>query len=107
MLKNKGFIFTNKAHSQKGIMSAVLGMISLFSVFLTIYYTAKAGGRAPLKYGFSVLLAMLYAIAGLVLGIRGRMEKDKFYLFAYMGIVLNGLMVVGIVLLLFVGVYGI
>lgn len=106
-LHRRGFIFTNKAHSHKGIMSAILSMISLCSVFLTIYYTYKAGGKAPLKYGFSVLLSLIYTVAGLILGIMGRLEKDKFYLFAYWGIIVNSLMLIGIILLLFAGAYGI
>ena len=28
MLKSKGFIFTNKKHTEKGIMSAILGVLA-------------------------------------------------------------------------------
>ena len=45
-------------------------------------------------------------IAGLVLGIMAKLEEDKFYLFAWIGIVLNALTLLGIGGIVAVGVYG-
>ena len=44
--------------------------------------------------------------AGLVLGIMAKLEEDKFYLFAWIGIVLNALTLLGIGGIVAVGVYG-
>ena len=46
-------------------------------------------GAEDMRYGCACFLAMLFAFVGVVLGVLGRMEKDKFYLFSYIGIALN------------------
>lgn len=107
MIRKANYIFTNKDHPQKAIMSTILGVISLASILLTLYFTLKSHGQAPRRYGFSALTAMLFSIAGLVLGILSRMEPDKFYFFSYLGITINVLVLIGIGFILFAGVYGI
>ena len=41
-----------------------------------------------------------------VLGIMSKMEEDKFYLFSYLGILLNVLAIAGVGFILYAGVYG-
>ena len=48
----------------------------------------------------------IFSAAGLVLGIMAKLEEDKFYLFAWIGIVLNTLTLLGIGGIVAVGVYG-
>ena len=49
------------------------------------------------------LVPLLFAFIGIILGILGRLEKDRFYLFSYIGILLN-LVAVGLVsLILYAG----
>ena len=101
------YIFTNKKESKKGIMSAVLGIIALVSLFLAVYETFRNQGQALLKYGVAALFALLFALAGIVLGIMSKMEEDRFYLFSYLGIILNLLAIAGIGFIIYAGVYGI
>ena len=98
------YIFTNKKESKKGIMSAVLGIIALVSLFLAVYETFR---KALVKYGVAALFALLFALAGIVLGIMSKMEEDRFYLFSYLGIILNLLAIAGIGFIIYAGVYGI
>lgn len=107
MIRKGNYIFTNKDHPQRAIMSTILGVISLTSIFLTLYFTLRDHGQAPLRYGFTVLMALLFSIVGLVLGILSRMEPDKFYFFSYLGMIINVLVLVGIGFILFAGAYGI
>ena len=100
------YIFTNKKESRKGIMSTVLGAVSLFSLFLAVYGTFQKQGEALVKYGMGVLFALLFALTGIVLGIMSKMEEDKFYLFSYLGILLNVLAIAGVGFILYAGVYG-
>jgi hypothetical protein len=100
------YIFTNKKESRKGIMSTVLGAVSLFSLFLAVYGTFQNQGEALVKYGMGVLFALLFALTGIVLGIMSKMEEDKFYLFSYLGILLNVLAIAGVGFILYAGVYG-
>ena len=84
------YIFTNKKESKKGIMSAVLGIIALVSLFFAVYETFRNQGQALVKYG-----------------IMSKMEEDRFYLFSYLGIILNLLAIAGIGFIIYAGVYGI
>ena len=101
------YIFTNKKESKKGIMSAVLGIIALASLFFAVYETFRNQGQALVKYGVAALFALLFALAGIVLGIMSKMEEDRFYLFSYLGIILNLLAIAGIGFIIYAGVYGI
>ena len=91
---HRHYIFTDKRESKKGILSAVLGAMSLISVFLTVYFTWQNHGTAYVRYGV------------VALGIMAKLEEDKFYLFAWIGIVLNALTLLGIGGIVAVGVYG-
>ena len=101
------YIYTNKKESKKGIMSAVLGIIALVSLFFAVYETFRNQGQALVKYGVAALFALLFALAGIVLGIMSKMEEDRFYLFSYLGIILNLLAIAGIGFIIYAGVYGI
>ena len=101
------YIFTNKKESKKGIMSAVLGIIALVSLFFAVYETFRNQGQALVKYGVAALFALLFALAGIVLGIMSKMEEARFYLFSYLGIILNLLAIAGIGFIIYAGVYGI
>ena len=101
------YIFTNKKESKKGIMSAVLGIIALVSLFFAVYETFRNQGQALVKYGVAALFALLFALAGIVLGIMSKMEEDRFYLFSYLGFILNLLAIAGIGFIIYAGVYGI
>lgn len=90
------YIFTDKRESKKGILSAMLGAMSLISVFLTVYFTWQNHGTAYVRYGVVTLLCLIFSVAGLVIGIMAKLEEDKFYLFAWIGIVLNALTLLGI-----------
>lgn len=106
MLKNRHFIFTNRNHPVKGIMSTILGVISWTVVALAVYFAYQAGGSASLRDASSVLLAFLYSIAGTAAGILSRLEPDKYYLFSYLGIFLNGTAFLFVGFILYAGAAG-
>lgn len=99
----RNYIFTNKRYSEMSIMSAVLGVISLGALIAAVYYTFLAGGEAMVGYGVTALLAAIFSVVGLVLGILSKLEKDKFYLFSYIGIVTNAVAVISITFIIYVG----
>ncbi len=103
MALKKNYIFTNKKYSEKSIMSTILGLISVGSLLLAIYRTFLADGEAMVGYGLTALLALLFSVAGLVLGIMAKIEKDKFYLFAYIGMGTNILALLSIAGMVYLG----
>lgn len=99
-----GYIFTTRKHPEKGIMSTILGAISLISIVAAVYLAYQNGGNALPSYGAAVFLVTLFALAGLVLGILSRAEKDNYYLFPHLGIALNFVSLALISLILYAGV---
>lgn len=96
--------FTNKSHPLKGVMSAILGMIALVSLFLAIYLSyldgmdSVNGGVARMQYGLAAVLAFLMALVGEVVGLVANKEKDRYRFFPVLGLLLNSAA-------LFMGVY--
>lgn len=103
----KKYIFTNKTISKKSIMSAVLGILGVVSIVVAIVFTYNREGAATLEYGNVILLALIYGIIGEILGVVARKEPDRFYFFAYLGIVFNALIIIMVSIILYAGAYGI
>ena len=97
----EGYIFTDKKNPKWGIMSSILGLIAGVSVCLAVHLN---GGTAFMQYGAVVLLAMIYAAAGLALGIRSLTEKDIFRVFPIIGILLNVVTMAASGIILYLGV---
>lgn len=89
LFNHSGYIFTDKKNPRLGIMSTILGLIAVVSVVAAVYFTYLDKGVAPMQYGMVIFLSVLYAIIGIVIGIRALLEKDIFRLFPIVGIVLN------------------
>lgn len=108
MKKRSGYIFTNKFHSSRAIMSTLLGLISIVSLVTVICLTYIRGGEAAISYGLTGLLAMLMSVAGIVLGIVTALEKDRYRLFPALGILLNliALVIDALIVCLGVGLIG-
>ena len=105
MSKKNSYMFTSKQHTQKGIMSTILGIISLVTLAYAIIMSYFKAGDIPRQYGAAVMLVMIFAFAGIILGLISKTERDKFYLFAYIGIVLNVLALAVISVILYAGAY--
>lgn len=100
MKKKRNYIFTSKRHSEKAIMSTILGIISTVSLGIVIYLTYRRNGEAATGYGVTGLLATIYSLVGFILGIITVQEKDYYKLFPCLGIVLNlaALGIIGLIL---------
>ena len=88
------FTFTDNRHPEKGILSAVLGCISVTTYILAVVFTYKNGGQALMQYAAAAFVAAIFSVVGLVLGIMSRFEKDIFKFFPNVGIILNTLAVI-------------
>ncbi len=106
-MRKKGYMFTNKSHSERGKFSAALGAISFISMCLVIYISYRQRGAMNPKLGAATVFALLFSLAGEVTGILSRMEKDRFYLFPNIGIILNTIVILLVGFLFYLGVSGI
>lgn len=104
--KKKHYIFTDKKNPPRAVMSSILGVISLTAIAFVIAMTFRTQGSAKSGYGAGLFLATLFSLAGVVLGVLAKTEKDKFYFFCYLGIFLNLLALGAISFILYAGAYG-
>lgn len=87
---NPHYKFTNKTVPQIAILGLSLGVMSLAAVILTILLSFKNGGEAKLSYGLTVVLALVFSLAGMICSIKGRMMPDTYKFFSTFGIAING-----------------
>lgn len=107
MSRKNSYIFTNKSHTTKGIMATILGVISLATLAYALVMSYYNSGNVPREYGAAALLVTIFAFIGVALGVISKTERDKYYFFSYLGIVLN-VAALGIVsLILYAGAYSI
>ena len=107
IVRKKGYIFTNKDHAKKGIMSTILGTISIGTLISVVYFSYLEKGIVPERYAATVFLSMLFSFAGVILGVLGMAERDRFKLFPGVGILLNVVALAIISLIMYAGAYGI
>ena len=105
MAFKKGYIFTDKDHPKKGIMSFILGILSIVTYVTAIYLSYLGGGESSERYGAAGVLASVFMLVGISLGIWSCMEKDRFKLFPVLGIVLNVIAFFILSLILYAGAY--
>lgn len=105
MAKKNSYMFTSKQHTQKGIMSTILGVISLATLSYAVIMSYLKAGDIPRQYGAAVMLVMIFSFVGAALGVISKTERDKFYLFTYIGIALNVLALAAISVILYAGAY--
>ena len=105
MAKKNSYMFTNKQHTQKGIMSTILGVISLATLVYAVVMSYLKAGDVPRQYGTAALLVTVFAFVGIVLGVVSKTERDKFFFFTYLGIALNVLALAIISVILYAGAY--
>ena len=97
------YMFTDNRHPEKGIMSAILGAVSVGALVAAVVFTYRDGGQAQIRYAAAALVAAIFSVVGLILGIMSRFERDIFKLFPNLGIVLNLLSIIFVVFILVLG----
>lgn len=101
-MKKRKIKFTDKKHSRRNSVYD-LGAVSaglLFCLLAAAYLTSGQAGKAVAVLG---LLAFFVACAGAWYGVLGRREEDSYRLFPDLGIGINGLLLVGFVMIYIMG----
>lgn len=100
MNKHHGHLFNSREISTAALLSVILGVICIAACSVMIYLTYRNGGRAQLRYGGVIFICLFFSLLGLILAILSRREAEKLYFFSYLGMVLNGVvLVLGIVVM--------
>ncbi len=105
MFKRRGYIFTTKRHSKRGIMSTVLGTLSIITLSMDVYLSYLNQGVVSARHGAAALLAIIFMVIGLFLGLWSTTEQERYRLFTVLGITANSLALGILSLILYAGAY--
>lgn len=95
-----GYKFTNKNNTRGGIISVILAIIALVTVVTGVIISYKKSGAAGTLAGGLGTMSFLFATAGLISGLKSFKEKDKFYIFSWIGTISNGILWLGMCLII-------
>lgn len=104
MARKPMYSFAEKKHSQKGIVSSVLGGVSLLIFFVLAYLSYYFGGKGGAYLGGFGLAAMIMSLTGLVYGFMSLMEKNSLSFFPKLGALLNGGIFIGWIGIILIGI---
>ena len=85
--------FSDKKHPKHGIISVVLGVLSIIILLTLCIVSGHAKGRAGMEIGALGLATMVLSIIGFVLAVRCNKEEDIYHVTPAVGSVLNGIMI--------------
>ncbi|MDF2474094.1 MAG: hypothetical protein K0R21_1876 [Anaerocolumna sp.] len=91
--KKKNYKFTDIEHSVKGLISFILGIVSMIAFLVVSYLSSLSGGNGGFGYGVTGIILFIVAIGGLILGVQSFKEKDIYYNAPIAGVVMNGFFV--------------
>lgn len=104
MEKKSSLHFAGRKHSRNGVIATVLAGIS-WCIFLALCVcSAVARGTAELAVGAIGIVDALFALAGMLIAIKGFQEREVYYALPVVGVVLNGILFVIYFSLYFMGV---
>lgn len=103
MSRRRGYKFTNKRHTRKGLLSSGIGFFVLLLMSGLFYLAYRQQGEIGAYVGVIGFLAMLASVIGLHLGVKSLREEDSFHFFSYVGSIGNGLLLVAWIILYVLG----
>ena len=78
-------------------------MISLVSLVIVVYLAYLSNGKIQNGYGVTGLLATLFSLIGLILGIITVRDRTYYRFFPWLGVILNFVVLAGISFILYLG----
>ncbi len=87
--KKKSFMFTTRHQSENGIISLVLGILSLICIIAGVYMAFSGRGDVPDKNAAVGMFAALGNIAGIIAASLGMQERDIFVWVPRSGLIIN------------------
>jgi hypothetical protein len=101
--KRRRIRFTDKTHPAAGILSVVMGTVAWIVLIILVMISGAAGGKSGLALGVAGLLDLVFSAVGFWLAMRCYKKEDIYMTTPAAGTVLNGLLVLGLVILYVIG----
>jgi len=102
-LKKGRYKFTVRNQSRRGIISVLLGTLSVLMTAGMVAVAYMRSGQAERFVAIPGFAAMLLSAAGLYYSIRGTMEEDVYHLLPWIGFLINGMVLAAYVLIYILG----
>ena len=96
---------TDKKHPITGIVSTIIGVVTVLLFAGICFFSGTEGGSAGMVVGVLGLLCFVLSVTGFVLAWISLHQENIRTLFPTIGSILNGIQVVGYMLLYFLGTY--
>lgn len=90
-VERHGYRFTNKNNTKGGIIATVLAIFAFTALVGGIMISYKKGGNAGMIVGAAGTVSFLLSTIGLVQALKSFKERDKFYVFSWIGCISNGI----------------
>ncbi len=103
-VEKHGYMFTDKDNSKGGEISTVLSVLALVLIVAGIAVSYKKSGNAGIETGFLGTGSFIMSSAGLIIGLRSFKEKDKFYVFSWIGTLANGVIWIAVCSIIAMGI---
>ncbi len=85
-----GYKFTNKHNTRGGIIATILGVVAVILLCTGIYISYTNRGNAGIQVGILGALSFIISGIGLINGLLSFKEKDRFYVFSFVGCGISG-----------------
>lgn len=95
-----GYKFTNKRNTKGGISSICVGVVSFVLFVAGIFLSYKKSGSAGIAVGMCGALSFVLSAIGFIIGLLSFKEKEKFYRCSYIGSIINGIMWIGMCIII-------
>lgn len=103
--KKKDMIhFSGRKHSMLGIISVLLGFIVLFGLLGLSVYSSTSYGNGGLLLGIIGVGLFALSILGFRLAYKSCKQKDIFYRFPVIGLIINGILMVSLLVVYILGI---
>lgn len=95
--------FTDKRQSVGGIFSTMLGIMAVSFFLAAIFISYRQKGNGGREIGFLGIMSLFLSSIGLYIGTNSFQEENVFYLFSWLGAIVNAIMLVGMGMVFLIG----
>lgn len=102
-MKKSEYRFTNKQYAKEGIVSFILGVLSVICLVTGLMRSFEARGNGDSIVGLLGMGAILMSLIGIIFGVKSFKDEDKFYTFSKWGIFICGIILAVMIFILIGG----
>ena len=102
-IRKSAIQFAGRKHPVEGIISTIIAIIT-FSICIVLFYlSTKEHGASGIYLGLFGVLLLFFALAGIIVGVKGIRKEDIYFTYPVIGLVGNGCLFVGLLVLYLMG----